>query len=237
MKQILNFINGEYAAGERTFDKRSPLTGQPVAQVHEAGARRSTPRCVAARAALQGPWGRMSVAERVERLYAVADGINRRFDEFLAAEMRRHRQAAFAGQPHRHPARRGELQGLRRRGEERAHRVLRDGHAGRPRRHQLRPPRPGRRGGGDLPLEPAAAADDLEGRAGARLRQHGGRQALGGNAADGDPARRGDERGGHAQGRLQRRARLRPRLRGRVPDHASRRWTPSPSPARRAPAR
>lgn len=86
MKQILNFIQGEYTATDRSFDKRSPLTGEVIAQVHEAGAAEVDAAVAAARAALNGPWGRMSVAERVERLYAVADGIHRRFDEFLAAE-------------------------------------------------------------------------------------------------------------------------------------------------------
>ena len=86
MKQILNFINGEYAAAARTFEKRSPLTCQVIAQVHEAGRADVDAAVAAAQAALKGPWGRMSVAERVERLYAVADGITRRFDEFLAAE-------------------------------------------------------------------------------------------------------------------------------------------------------
>ncbi len=86
MKQILNFIQGEYAATDRLFDKHSPLTGEVVAQVHEAGRAEVDAAVAAARAALAGPWGRMSVAERVERLYAVADGIHRRFEEFLAAE-------------------------------------------------------------------------------------------------------------------------------------------------------
>jgi aminomuconate-semialdehyde/2-hydroxymuconate-6-semialdehyde dehydrogenase len=86
MKQILNFINGEYAASVKTFDKRSPLTGEPIAQVHEAGRAEVDAAVAAAHAALAGPWGKMTVAERVDRLYAVADGINGRFDEFLAAE-------------------------------------------------------------------------------------------------------------------------------------------------------
>jgi aminomuconate-semialdehyde/2-hydroxymuconate-6-semialdehyde dehydrogenase len=86
MKQILNFINGEYAAAAHTFEKRSPLTGQVIAQVHEAGRADVDAAVAAAQAALKGPWGRITVAERVERLYAVADGITRRFDEFLAAE-------------------------------------------------------------------------------------------------------------------------------------------------------
>ena len=41
----------------------------------------------AARAALAGPWGRMDLAKRCELLYAVADEINRRFDDFLQAEV------------------------------------------------------------------------------------------------------------------------------------------------------
>ncbi len=86
MKQVLNFIDGEYAATSRTFDKRSPLTGKVVAQVHEAGRADVDAAVAAARAALDGSWGHMTVTERVERLYAVADGINRRFDEFLSAE-------------------------------------------------------------------------------------------------------------------------------------------------------
>ncbi|MEG1681457.1 MAG: aldehyde dehydrogenase family protein, partial [Stenotrophomonas sp.] len=86
MKQIRNFINGEYVASERTFDKTSPLTGEVIAKVHEADRAAVDKAVAAARAALTGPWSRMTVAERVEKLYAVADGINRRFDEFLAAE-------------------------------------------------------------------------------------------------------------------------------------------------------
>jgi aminomuconate-semialdehyde/2-hydroxymuconate-6-semialdehyde dehydrogenase len=86
MKQILNFINCEYATSPRTFDKTSPLTGQVIARVHEASRADVDAAVASARAALAGPWGRMSVAERVERLHAVADGITRRFDAFLEAE-------------------------------------------------------------------------------------------------------------------------------------------------------
>jgi aminomuconate-semialdehyde/2-hydroxymuconate-6-semialdehyde dehydrogenase len=86
MKQILNFINGEYQATGRSFDKRSPLHGEVIAQVHEAGRAEVEAAVAAARSALDGPWGRMAVAERVEKLYAVADGIHKRFEEFLAAE-------------------------------------------------------------------------------------------------------------------------------------------------------
>ena len=86
MKQILNFINGEYHPSTKTFEKHSPVTGEVIAHVHEASMADVDKAVLAAQAALQGPWGRMSVHERVERLYALVDGINRRFDEFVAAE-------------------------------------------------------------------------------------------------------------------------------------------------------
>ncbi len=86
MKNIQNFINGEYLGSERQFDKHSPTTGAVIAKVHEADRSQVNAAVAAARAALEGPWGKMSVAERVERLHALADGINQRFDEFLDAE-------------------------------------------------------------------------------------------------------------------------------------------------------
>jgi aminomuconate-semialdehyde/2-hydroxymuconate-6-semialdehyde dehydrogenase len=86
MKQILNFINGEHHPSAKTFEKRSPVTGEVIALVHEAGKDDVHKAVLAAQAALHGPWGRMSVNERVERLYALVDGINKRFDEFVAAE-------------------------------------------------------------------------------------------------------------------------------------------------------
>ncbi len=86
MKQILNFINGEHHPSAKTFEKRSPVTGEVIALVHEAGKDDVHKAVLAAQAALHGPWGRMSVNERVERLYALVDGIKKRFDEFVAAE-------------------------------------------------------------------------------------------------------------------------------------------------------
>lgn len=94
MKQIHHFINGAFVPSARSFTKRSPLDGSIIAQVNEGGAQEVDQAVAAARAALHGPWGRMTLAERVDRLYAVADGITRRFDEFLEAE------CADTGKPH-----------------------------------------------------------------------------------------------------------------------------------------
>jgi aminomuconate-semialdehyde/2-hydroxymuconate-6-semialdehyde dehydrogenase len=86
MQEIRNFIDGAFVATGKTFEKRSPVDGRVIALVHEAGQAEVDAAVRAALAALKGPWGKLTVAERAELLYAVADGINRRFDEFLAAE-------------------------------------------------------------------------------------------------------------------------------------------------------
>ncbi len=87
MKHFHNFINGEFVATRKTFENRAPVDNRVLGLVHEAGQAEVDAAVRAARAALQGDWGRMGVAKRVELLYAVADEINRRFDDFLAAEM------------------------------------------------------------------------------------------------------------------------------------------------------
>ncbi|MGH8821306.1 MAG: aldehyde dehydrogenase family protein, partial [Rhodoferax sp.] len=94
MKQYLNFINGHFVASSKTFENRAPVDNRVLGLVHEAGATEVDAAVHAARAALHGDWGRMSVAKRVELLHAVADEINRRFDDFLQAEV------ADTGKPH-----------------------------------------------------------------------------------------------------------------------------------------
>lgn len=95
MRQIENFIAGEYvgsSSGKR-FDKRSPLDNRVIAQIAEAGREEVDAAVRAAREAQRGEWRAMSTERRVELLYAVADEITRRFDDFVAAEM------ADTGQP------------------------------------------------------------------------------------------------------------------------------------------
>ena len=87
MKQYLNFIDGDFVATDKTFANRAPVDNRVLGMVHEAGQAEVDAAVSAAQAALEGPWGQMPVAKRVELLYAVADEINRRFDDFLAAEM------------------------------------------------------------------------------------------------------------------------------------------------------
>jgi aminomuconate-semialdehyde/2-hydroxymuconate-6-semialdehyde dehydrogenase len=88
MSEVKNFINGEYRSSSagKTFDKLNPCTGSLFAKVHEATREDVDAAVQAARDALDGPWGKMSESERGAILHKVADGIDARFDEFLAAE-------------------------------------------------------------------------------------------------------------------------------------------------------
>ncbi len=87
MKQFLNYINGEFVATDKTFEKRTPVSNQIIGMVHEAGLAEVDQAVTAAREALKGDWGKLTTVKRVEMLYAVADEINRRFDDFLEAEI------------------------------------------------------------------------------------------------------------------------------------------------------
>ncbi len=85
---VRNFINGEYreSSSGKTFENINPCTGDVIGIVHEASREDVDAAVSAARAALSGPWSKLSAAERSDLLRAVADGIDRRFDEFLEAE-------------------------------------------------------------------------------------------------------------------------------------------------------
>lgn len=88
-ERIQHFINGEYTNGlsAKTFDNRRPTDNALISVVNEASKQDVDAAVRAARGAVTGPWGKMTIAERTNVLYAVAAGIEKRFDEFLAAEV------------------------------------------------------------------------------------------------------------------------------------------------------
>ncbi|WP_234086521.1 2-hydroxymuconic semialdehyde dehydrogenase [Azonexus sp. R2A61] len=94
-RHILHFIDGEFtaAADASHFTKYSPVDGRPLAKIAEAGRADIAAAVAAARSAMRGEWGKLSIERRVDLLYGVADEITRRFDDFVAAEM------ADTGQP------------------------------------------------------------------------------------------------------------------------------------------
>lgn len=96
MRESKHFINGEYlgSVDSTPLVNYSPVTGQQIGIIHNGGAEEVNLAVKAARNAMNGEWGQMSVNERIELLYKVADRINERFDEFLEAE------CADTGKPH-----------------------------------------------------------------------------------------------------------------------------------------
>ena len=87
VRPLANFINGEFIATGETFDILYPITGEVTAQAHKAGQKEVDAAVAAARAALNGPWGKLGQAERSKMVRAIADGVMKRFDDFLEAEV------------------------------------------------------------------------------------------------------------------------------------------------------
>ncbi len=89
MIHILNFINGTFVEGAegKAFKKRSPSTNAVIATVAEAAKLDVDAAVSSAKAAMKGKWGRLTLADRVDLLNAVATEMERRADDFIAAEI------------------------------------------------------------------------------------------------------------------------------------------------------
>jgi len=87
LKSILNYIDGQFVRGKREFPDVNPADGSVIAQVSEADHDLVDDAVQAARRALRGEWGRLSIPVRAARLHKVADAIEARFDCFVAAEV------------------------------------------------------------------------------------------------------------------------------------------------------
>ena len=85
---LRNFVDGSFVdGGGSSFAKVSPVTGEQIFEVSEADSAVVDAAVTAARAALNGPWGRMGEQERAVVLRRVADELERRFDDLVAAEV------------------------------------------------------------------------------------------------------------------------------------------------------
>jgi aminomuconate-semialdehyde/2-hydroxymuconate-6-semialdehyde dehydrogenase len=86
-RQLPCLVGGEFIPGPRSFPNVSPVDGQAIGTVSEADAALVARAVDAARAALGGPWGRLPLPERCALLRRVAERIEQRFPEFVAAEI------------------------------------------------------------------------------------------------------------------------------------------------------
>jgi aminomuconate-semialdehyde/2-hydroxymuconate-6-semialdehyde dehydrogenase len=85
--EYLNYIDGRFVPTGRLFDDIDPATGLCRAVVHEAGQAEVDEAMQAARAAAGGPWGSSPVEARAAMLDRIADGIEARASDFVAAEV------------------------------------------------------------------------------------------------------------------------------------------------------
>lgn len=86
-QQLPCYVAGEFVRSGPSFPNISPVNGRVIATVTEADAALVDRAVQAARAALRGPWGRLTAQERCALLRKVADRIEQRFDEFVGAEI------------------------------------------------------------------------------------------------------------------------------------------------------
>jgi len=83
---VRHYVGGGFDASGVPFPLVDPVTGRTVGEV-PAASRELVDRAVgAAREALRGPWAGWSPAERSRALHRIADGVEGRFEEFVAAE-------------------------------------------------------------------------------------------------------------------------------------------------------
>ncbi len=88
IKSILPlYINGEFVDTGNYFDNINPVNGTLNNQVVLAGKNEVDRAVVAAKQALSGSWGKLSVNQRVALLHQVADGIIKREKDFIEAEI------------------------------------------------------------------------------------------------------------------------------------------------------
>jgi aminomuconate-semialdehyde/2-hydroxymuconate-6-semialdehyde dehydrogenase len=85
--QLPCLIGGEFITTPRAFDNINPVNGRRICSVSEADAALVDRAVQAARGALRAGWGRLSTPERCALLRKVAERIEQRFDEFVAAEI------------------------------------------------------------------------------------------------------------------------------------------------------
>lgn len=81
-------IGGQWveALSGRTFDSVNPATGQVIAQLAEGGADDIDRAVAAARTAFEGPWSKFKPFDRQALMLAIADAVERHFDDLGVLE-------------------------------------------------------------------------------------------------------------------------------------------------------
>lgn len=87
MKELRNFVAGEWCGSAHTWEKHSPFDGRAVARVHEATPEMIDRAVEAGAKVAEGDWGRAPVRERVRAVRALADALMARVDDLIEADV------------------------------------------------------------------------------------------------------------------------------------------------------
>ncbi|WP_445115530.1 2-hydroxymuconic semialdehyde dehydrogenase [Acinetobacter sp. WZC-1] len=87
IKTLPLYINGHFINTKKTFKNISPVTGQVLCEVSEAGMDEVDQAVRSARHAVDHAWGKYHPSQRADLLDEIADGIEKRFEEFVQAEV------------------------------------------------------------------------------------------------------------------------------------------------------
>ena len=176
---LRNFVGGSFVDGGSTFAKVSPVTGEQIFDVCEADAAHGgRGGRGGAGGAATGRGARMTEQERAAVLRRVADELERRFDDLVAAEVADTGKSISQARTLDIPRGAANFRAF----ADIVTTAPTESFTTTPGRRapgaQLRGPQAGRRGRDHRAVEPAAAAAHLEGGAGAGLRQRGRGQAV-----------------------------------------------------------
>jgi aminomuconate-semialdehyde/2-hydroxymuconate-6-semialdehyde dehydrogenase len=86
-KLLQNYVNGEFVRGPREFADINPADGSVIAEVSEADESLVNQAVESARRALNGDWGKLTIPARAAVLHKIAGGIEKRFEDFVQAEV------------------------------------------------------------------------------------------------------------------------------------------------------
>src|SRR3546814_4698924 len=81
------FVDGQWLETPRRFSNINPVNGQLISMVCEADAAIVQRAVEDANRASQDTWKNLNINERAALLHRLADGIERRFDDFVQAEV------------------------------------------------------------------------------------------------------------------------------------------------------
>ncbi len=86
-KPLMNYIGGQFIETTQFFPNVNPVDGSKIVDVCKADKTLVNQAVTAARSALSGQWAKFSIVERCNLLNDVANAIEARFNDFLAAEI------------------------------------------------------------------------------------------------------------------------------------------------------